>query len=60
MGMIALAGATIVSLIAYDMAVGYELSEIREFLIACVFLAYGLWLLRRQAEAGSVAATQAG
>ncbi|CAN7363331.1 hypothetical protein LJR007_003625 [Aminobacter sp. LjRoot7] len=35
----------------HRMADGYELSEIREFLIACVILVYGLWLLRRQAEA---------
>lgn len=41
----------------HRMADGYDLSEIREFLIACVILVYGLWLLRRQPEAGSVAAT---
>lgn len=31
----------------HRMAEGYELSEIREFLIACVILIYGLWLMRR-------------
>ncbi|WP_395446808.1 hypothetical protein ACHMW7_17130 [Aminobacter sp. UC22_36] len=35
----------------HRMADGYELSEIREFLIACVILLYGCWLLRRQTEA---------
>lgn len=30
----------------HRMADGYELSEIREFLIACVILVYGLWLRR--------------
>jgi len=36
----------------HRMADGYELSEIREFLIACVILVYGLWLMRRPTEAG--------
>ncbi|GAA4114164.1 hypothetical protein ACFFTN_19885 [Aminobacter aganoensis] len=36
----------------HRMADGYELSEIREFLIACLIGAYGLWLFRRAATAG--------
>lgn len=36
----------------HRMADGYELSEICEFLIACLIGAYGLWLFRRAATAG--------
>lgn len=36
----------------HRMADGYELSEIREFLIACLIGTYGLWLFRRAAKAG--------
>lgn len=36
----------------HRMADGYELSEIREFLIACLIGVYGLWLFRGAATAG--------
>jgi hypothetical protein len=39
----------------HRMADGYELSEIREFLISCLIAGYGWWLFASEAKAGAKA-----